>query len=325
MKNTYKIGIIGLGSIGTRHLKNIVTVLKERKKSYKIDLIRSSREKKIEEEISGYISEVFYSYDSVPKDYDIIFITNPTNLHFETIKQFVTNTKHMFIEKPVFDTIDVSMDKLYLNSDSIYYVACPLRYTNVIQYIKHQINLKNVYCVRSICSSYLPRWRKNKDYRNTYSAKKELGGGVSVDLIHEWDYICYLFGEPEQIFNIRGTFSNLEIDSDDLSLYIAKYDNKAVEIHLDYFGQKTIREIQMFTDEDTIVGDLVNSEIRYLKSGKVISFKEKRNDFQCKEIEHFFDIIEGRSINDNNVSMAFRTLQIAKGENKGEHTFYNLR
>lgn len=314
MKNTYKIGIIGLGSIGTRHLKNIVAVLKERRKSYTIDLIRSGRGKKIEEEISEHISNIFYSYDSVPKDYDIIFITNPTNLHYKTIEQFVTNTKHMFIEKPVFDTIDVSVDTLYLNNDSIYYVACPLRYTNVIQYIKHQINLNNIYCVRSICSSYLPRWRENQDYRNTYSAKKNKGGGVSVDLIHEWDYICYLFGEPEQIFNIRGTFSNLEIDSDDLSLYIAKYDNKAVEIHLDYFGQKTIREIQIFTDEDTIVGDLVNSKIRYLKSNKAISFKEQRNDFQCKEIEHFFDIIEGKAINDNDILMAFRTLQIAKGD-----------
>ncbi|AUM97503.1 oxidoreductase [Clostridium sporogenes] len=310
----YKIGIIGLGSIGTRHLKNIVTVLKERKKSYTIDLIRSGRGKKIEEEISEDISNIFYSYDSVPKDYDIIFITNPTSLHYKTINQFVINTKHMFIEKPVFDTIDVSVNTLHLNNDSIYYVACPLRYTNVIQYIKHQINLNNVYCARSICSSYLPRWRKNQDYRNTYSAKKDQGGGVSIDLIHEWDYIYYLFGEPEQIFNIRGTFSNLEIDSDDLSLYIAKYNNKAVEIHLDYFGQKTIREIQIFTDEDTIVGDLVNSEIRYLKSNKVISFKEQRNDFQCKEIEHFFDIIEGKVINDNDISMAFRILQIAKGD-----------
>ncbi|WP_097025882.1 Gfo/Idh/MocA family oxidoreductase [Clostridium peptidivorans] len=312
MKNTYKIGIIGLGSIGTRHLKNVVTVLKERNKEYMIDLIRSGKSKEIEEEIAKHISHVFYSYESVPNDYDIIFVTNPTNLHFETIRQFVTKTKHMFIEKPVFDITNVSIDTLHLKDDSIYYVACPLRYTNVIQYFKHQIDLNNIYCARSICSSFLPEWRPNKDYRNTYSAHKNQGGGVSIDLIHEWDYICYLFGNPENILNIRGTFSNLRIDSDDLSLYIAKYSDKAVEVHLDYFGRKTIREIQVFTDEDTIVGDIANSEIRYLKSGKVISFKEQRNDFQCKEIEHFFDIIEGKVINDNDILTALRTLQIAK-------------
>ncbi|WP_333859916.1 Gfo/Idh/MocA family oxidoreductase [Clostridium sp.] len=314
MKNTYKIGIIGLGSIGTRHLKNIITVLKNRNYSYMIDLIRSGKGKEIEKEMSQHISHTFYSYDSAPNDYDIIFVTNPTNLHFQTIKQFVTKTRHMFIEKPVFDTIDISIDSLQLKDDSIYYVACPLRYTNVIQYFKHQIDLKNVYCARIICSSYLPEWRSNQDYRNTYSAHKDQGGGVSIDLIHEWDYICYLFGEPEQIFNIIGKFSNLEIDSDDLSLYIAKYKDKAVEVHLDYFGRKTIREIQIFTEEDIIIGDLANSQIRYLKSGKVISFKEQRNDFQCKEIENFFDIIEEKVTNDNDISIAFRTLQIAKEE-----------
>lgn len=312
MKNTYKIGIIGLGSIGTRHLKNIVTVLKERNELYTIDLIRSGKGKVIEEEIAQHISNIFYSYDSVPNDYDVIFVTNPTNLHFKTIKQFVTKTKHMFIEKPVFDTTDISIDSLHLKRDSVYYIACPLRYTNVIQYIKHQIDLKNVYCARIICSSYLPEWRPNQDYRNTYSAHKDQGGGVSIDLIHEWDYICYLFGNPEQILNIRGTFSNLEIDSDDLSLYVAKYTDKAVEVHLDYFGRKTIREITLFTDEDTIIGDIANSEIRYLKSGKTIPFKEQRNDFQCKEIEHFFDIIEGKAVNDNDIQTALRTLQIAK-------------
>ncbi|MGV8982706.1 Gfo/Idh/MocA family protein [Clostridium sp.] len=313
MKDSYKIGIVGLGSIGTRHLKNIVTVLKERNQLYMIDLIRSVKGKKIEEELAQHISQVFYSYDSAPSDYDVIFVTNPTNLHFDTIKQFVTKTKHMFIEKPVFDTINVSIDTLNLKTDSIYYVACPLRYTNVIQYIKHKIDLKNVYCARIICSSYLPEWRPNQDYRDTYSAHIHQGGGVSIDLIHELDYICYLFGRPEQILNIRGMFSNLEIDSDDLSLYIAKYKNKVIEVHLDYFGRKTIREIQLFTDKDTIVGDLTNSEIRYLKSGEVILFKEQRNDFQCKEIEHFFDIIEGKVDNDNDIQAALKTLQIAQG------------
>lgn len=312
MKNSYKIGMVGLGSIGTRHLKNMITVLRNRNISCVVDLIRSGKGKEIEKEISQYINHTFYSYDAAPEDYDIIFVTNPTNLHFQTIKQFVTKTKHMFIEKPVFDTTDISIDSLQLKQDSIYYVACPLRYTNVIQYMKHQIDLKKVYSARIICSSYLPEWRPNQDYRNTYSAHKEQGGGVSIDLIHEWDYICYLFGKPEKVINIRGIFSNLEIDSDDLSLYIAKYKDKVIEVHLDYFGRKSIREIQVFTDKDTIVMDLINSEIRYLKSGEVIDLKEQRNDFQCKELEHFFDIIEGKATNDNDITMALRILEIAK-------------
>lgn len=312
--NLCKIAMVGLGSIGKRHLLNIVSVLTEQGKTFTVDLIRSGIGKNLDTEISQYINKVYYSYDSVPDDYDVIFVTNPTYLHFETVKYFVSKTKHMFIEKPVFDSIDVSTEQLNLKNDSIYYVACPLRYTDVIQYIKYQCDLTNVYSVRVICSSYLPEWRPNQDYRNTYSAHIEQGGGVSIDLIHEWDYLIYLFGQPEQVFNLKGKFSNLEISTDDLSLYIAKYPDMAVELHLDYFGRKTIREIQIFTNEDTIIGDLTNSEIRYLNSEKIISFKEQRNDFQRKEIAHFFNIIDRRATNENDIETAIRTIQIAKGE-----------
>lgn len=315
MEKNYKIGMIGLGSIGTRHLYNIVKVLKGKGASYTIDLIRSGRGNEINKEIENIINKTYYSYDEVSDDYDVIFVTNPTHLHFETIKQYASKTQHMFIEKPVFDDADVSIDDLCLKDGGVYYVACPLRYTSVIQYIKHNCDFSKVYCARVTCSSYLPDWRPSVDYRTTYSSKKEQGGGVSIDLIHEWDYLQYLFGQPEQVCNMRGQFSNLEIDSDDLSLYLAKYKNMAVEVHLDYFGRKTIREIQLFTDEDTIVGDLTNSEVRYLKSGRTVSFKESRNDFQRKEIAYFFEIVEGREINHNDISIAMKTLKIAKEGN----------
>lgn len=312
MGGQYKIAFIGAGSIGVRHLLNTVEVLKERGIGCSIDLIRSGYGMELDERVNTLINQVYQPSDPVPEDYDVIFITNPTYLHFDTIQRYHTKTKHMFIEKPVFDRADIQPEALGLNETGVYYVACPLRYTEVIQYLKKACDLSNTYCVRVICSSYLPDWRPGKDYRNTYSAQKEQGGGVSIDLIHEWDYICYLFGQPEQVQGIRGKFSNLEIDSDDLSIYIARYQDMAVEVHLDYFGRKSIREIQIFTDKDTIVGDILNSEVRFLKSGEVISLKEGRNDFYRKEIEHFFDMIEGRAVNDNDIASALRTLTIAQ-------------
>ncbi|WP_010097584.1 Gfo/Idh/MocA family protein [Ornithinibacillus scapharcae] len=312
MKKTYKIGFVGLGSIGTRHLKNTVSILQEREYSYKIDLMRSSKGKKIAPELKKHIHSVFFSYEDMPFDYDIIFVTNPTHLHLEAIQKLASKTNHMFIEKPLFHQTNISIHELPLKKDMVYYVACPLRYSNVIQYLKQNCDFQKVYCARVICSSYLPDWRPNVDYRTTYSAHKDQGGGVSIDLIHEWDYLHYLLGRPEQVFNIRGKYSNLEIDSDDLSLYLAKYKNLAVEVHLDYFGRKQIREIQLFTAEDTIVGDFIKSEIRYLKSGKIVSFKDSRDDFQHKEIAFFFDILEDKEKNHNDISVAMDTLKIAK-------------
>ena len=312
MSKSYKICIVGLGSIGKRHLLNIVKILNKRGASYSIDLLRSNSQKDIDSEVKNLINNIYFKMDDVPNDYDVIFITNPTHLHYDTVKDFVVKTSHMFIEKPVFDSVELSIEQLNLKKNATYYVACPLRYTKVIQYLKNNIDLTKVYSARVICSSYLPEWRPNTDYRNTYSAHKDQGGGVSIDLIHEWDYVQYLFGFPNELFNFRGKFSNLEIDSDDLSIYIAKYDQMTLEVHLDYFGRKNIREIQLFTDEDTIIGDLINSEVRYLKSGKTLSFNEERDDFQLKEMEHFFNILEGKEMNPNNIDTALNTLKIAK-------------
>ncbi len=314
MSKNYKIAIIGLGSIGLRHLENITRVLDERGDSYQIDLVRSGKGPALTKDHEQKVNKVYYYQDEFPDDYDVVFITNPTHLHFETVCQFVNKTKHMFIEKPVFDRTDISVDSLQLRRDSVYYVACPLRYTKVIQFIRNEINLQEVYCARVICSSYLPEWRPGQDYRNNYSAKKELGGGVSLDLIHEWDYLYYLFGFPNKVFNIKGKYSHLEINSDDLSIYIAEYPKMAVEVHLDYFGRFPMREIQLFLPHETVIGDLINSEIRFLKERKVIQLPEKRDDFQCKEIIHFFNLIEGQTNNHNDIFTALQTLKIAKGE-----------
>ncbi|OKP85818.1 oxidoreductase [Paenibacillus helianthi] len=308
----YKIAIIGLGSIGKRHLFNIEKVLEARGISYSIDLIRRDFNNELSDDIKSMVNNIYTDYSNVPDDYDVIFITNPTHLHFDTIKSYVPKTKHMFIEKPVFSDTAPSVQELMLNEKGIYYVACPLRYTDVIQYVKHEIDLSRVYSVRTICSSYLPYWRAGVDYRNTYSAHADEGGGVSIDLIHEWDYIVYLFGHPDRVENFRGKVSHLEIDSDDLSIYIAKYKNLMAEIHLDYFGVQTIRELQLFTYEDTIIADIANSKITYLKRNETISFAESRNDYQLKEISAFFDVIEGKTVNPNDIDSAVMTLKIAK-------------
>lgn len=312
MDRKYKIAIIGLGSIGKRHLINIDKVLKNRGINYSIDLIRRKSSNELDKPLEKLISNVFTEDEDIPNDYDVMFITNSTHLHYDTIKRYSSRSKNMFIEKPVFDKVSVNLSDLNLNLDGIYYVACPLRYTEVIQYVKNEIDLENIYSVRAICSSYLPDWRPSVDYRATYSANLEQGGGVSIDLIHEWDYMMYLFGKPQNVRNYHGKFSKLEIDSDDLSIYIAEYEKMLAEVHLDYFGRKPIRELQLFTPEDTIVADIVNSEVRFLKENKTIQFKEDRNSYQIKEIENFFDIIEGRNSNENCISTALATLRIAK-------------
>ncbi len=180
--------------------------------------------------------------------------------------------------------------------------------------IKKTVDFSKVIGVRSISSSYLPDWRPNIDYRNCYSAHKSQGGGVSIDLIHEWDYLTFLFGMPTTCRSIITKKSNLEIDSDDIAIYIASNDMITFEVHLDYYGRKPIREMTIFNEDETIYCDILNEEIHYLKENKRIGFEKDRNKYQKDELRHFLDIANGTIKNDSTVSHAVSVLKIAKGE-----------
>ncbi len=306
-----KICFTGLGSIAARHIRNLQSLFPE---GVQIDVVRSGKGKPIGEEIVPLIHQVYEDYEKLPDDYDVVFITNPTRLHYETLQRMLPKGKHFFIEKPVFETGYEELEGLKQKKGSIFYVACPLRYTNVIQYLKKHVDFSSVYSVRSISSSYLPEWRLDSDYRTSYSAKRELGGGVSLDLIHEWDYVCYLIGIPKRVKSIITRKSELEIDSDDLAVYLGEYEDKVAELHLDYFGRAPIRKLELFGREDTIEADLLKQCITYRKRGEVVSLWEDRDSYQRKELKHFFRMVHGEAVNDNPVERACQMIRIARGE-----------
>lgn len=311
MNKTWKIAFCGLGSIGSRHLRDLFCYLNDAGESYTIDLIRSDIAKSIPDEFSSVVNSQYTYEDKLDDDYDIIFVTNPTSLHFQTISKYQWHTRSMFIEKPLFSTDACQLNKI--NQGCKYYVACPIRYKRVIQYVKNNINPDDVLSSISICSSYLPEWRKGTDYRACYSSKSSMGGGVSLDLIHELDYVTYLFGTPTEIHNIRGKVSPLEIDSDDVSTYIAKFPNKICQIYLDYFGRKDIRKFILFSKHDTIEIDLLENKIDFLQSHQCFQYKECRDDYQREELKHFFRIVNGEIESDNDLHQAFLRLKYSLG------------
>lgn len=306
-----KICFVGIGSIAKRHISNIKNYLAD-DFNCQIDAYRSGNSP-LDEDIAEYISNEYHGYDEVPKDYDAIFITNPTKLHYETLELFKDNSENFFIEKPIVYSDDLNKDFDEFNSKTCY-VACPLRHGSVIQYLKENLNLNQVNGVRSICSTYLPEWHPQEDYRKSYSAKKELGGGVSIDLIHEWDYLTYLFGMPNSVDAILDKVSNLEIDTEDIAVYIAKYENMLLELHLDYFGRFPIRELMIFKDDETVIGDIYNNQIVFKNENKVIDFNEKRNDYQVEELKYFFKLITEEIENINDIQNALNVMKLAGGE-----------
>ena len=303
-----KICFFGMGSIGKRHLKNLVKIFNERKVEFKIDVVK--RKKELDDEVKEYIDNVYKIDEFIPSFYDIIFIVNDTSVHIETLNLMKDYSNNFFIEKPLSLNLNGFELKNYKNKKI--YIACPMRYSSVMDYLKKNIDFTKVYSVRAICSTYLPDWRPTIDYRNNYSAKKELGGGVTLDLIHEWDYLTYLLGFPEKIYNLNKKVSHLEISSDDLSIYIAEYKDKLVEVHLDYFGRIPTRKIEIFLKEGTVIGDFINN-IVILENGREIDLSDEMDDY-IKEMNNFLDIIFDKKENFNDLEHAYKVLKLIKGE-----------
>lgn len=310
----YHIAFVGMGSIGKRHLKNVCQLIASQGDTCSIDLYRSSMTRELSEDVQELVANQYLCSQDVQREYDMVFITNPTSLHLETAVKFCPYAKAFFIEKPVFDTSDVEESTIALLDGIPSYVACPLRYNPVLQYVKQHVDLAKVISVRAMSSSYLPDWRPGQDYRMTYSAHVELGGGVDIDLIHEWDYLTWIFGMPTECLGIAGRFSNLEINSNDTALYVAKNDKLTYELHLDYFGRKTQRTLDIFTQDDTIQCDIVGGTVSYLKEGRTLDFNSERNAFQMTEIQHFFDIAEGKTANDSSVRHGVEVLKLTKAK-----------
>ncbi len=300
---------IGAGSIGRRHIKDFYRECNKHNITPTIHVLR--RQIGDLGNINPFVSKQITSIDD--EDYDVVFITNPTNLHFDALQKCKGKAKWYFIEKPIFEKSDYDLTALGINDQNAY-VAAPMRHTLIYKKAKEIVQNNKVFSSRIICSSYLPNWRPNIDYRNNYSAIKEMGGGVNLDLIHEIDYAYDLFGPPVEVFSVSGKYSDLEITSNDLSTYIFKYESMLCEIHLDYFGKKNLRTCELFVHDGTYTIDFFKETIT-TPDNEIIDCHVIESEEFINEMAYFYDFITTDLPSINPPSLATKTLEIVlKGE-----------
>ena len=316
---TLTVLFIGLGSIGSRHLKNLHTICAERGITLAADALRSSLNRPLRPGVAELLRAQFTSLDdpAARGHYDLAFITNPTSLHAEALQSLRGRAGALFIEKPIFSADQAGLDPAaLLDPGQKAYVAAPMRWCGVMLALKKRLETGadgRPYCARVLCSSYLPDWRPGVDYRTVYSAHKAMGGGVTIDLIHEWDYLVDLFGAPERLYNLRGQYSELEIDSDDVSLYIAQYPGMLAEVHLDYFGRGYRRSIELFTPSGSLVADFGAGTLT-LPDGTVEDYTEDVNARYLREMAYFLDYAAGpQAVSLNPPATAAQVLRLTLG------------
>ncbi len=303
---------VGLGSIGTRHLNNLAAITAGRGIPLAADALRWS-DRPLPAETAALLRQQYIGTVPAQARYDAVFITNPTNLHFDVIRDLADKTDCFFIEKPIFESSRYSLADCGLVSKKAY-IAAPMRWCGTFMKLAEELKNRTVFSARAICSSYLPGWRKGVDYRTVYSARRELGGGVTIDLIHEWDYLVELFGFPAECHTLLGKYSDLEINSDDLSIAIARYPDKLVELHLDYFGRAYRRTVELLCPAGQVTADFGAGTLT-LEDGTVIDCTEPVNDRYIREMEYFLDYMAGAEQESiNSPEKALAVLKLALGE-----------
>ena len=268
---------IGLGSIARKH----IGIIKRLYPHFKIIAVRSSPHSPETEGVENY-----YELATAIRENNIFaaFLTNPTSKHVETAITIALNKIHLFIEKPLSNTLN-NIDELQeiVNRNNIVcYTAYNFRFNPLINNIKKLIEKENPSFCRIVNTSYLPSWRKNTDYRKSYSARKDLGGNIVLDLSHEIDYVNY-FSEISNL-EIRYVKTNtIETTVDDIADIWFQTEKFPGSIHLSFSSRKLRREIELQFKEYVLICDLLQGkfDVIYNKDDK-LSFR--MNDYRIENM-----------------------------------------
>lgn len=298
-----KVLVVGLGSIARKHIHALRLI----EPTSEIFALRS---RKGADTVDDVIN--LFSWNEVPSDIAFIIISNPTSEHGKTIERAVKFDVPLFVEKPPFMSMD-NVDEVLLTVRKRgirTYTAFNLRFHPVVLWLKQNLQGKNVLEVQSYCGSYLPEWRPGKDYRTVYSSHVEQGGGVHLDLIHELDYLVWLFGYPNEIFSDLSKISSLEITSPDQAHYWLRYDQLRVSILLNYFRRDAKRTIEIVMEEETWLADLLKGTIKDSKDRILVSFDYEVKQTYVAQMNYFLKSLQESGEFMNALEESSKTLKL---------------
>ena len=312
--------VIGYGSIGKRHVENLVSY-----KNYDVIIVTKQkdipkmRRVKIFDNLDDAINEK-------PK---IALITNETRFHIQVATKLAKNEINLFIEKPLSDSLKgiTTLQKIIKKKKLVTMVGCNFRFFPPIMNIKKIISRNEIGRIISVQvenGSYLPDWHPYEDYSKGYAARKKLGGGVILTQIHELDYLRWFFGLVSEVRSFSGKFSDLDIDVDDTSASILKFKNNVIcELHLDFFQRPQFKRCKIRGTKGIIEWDSDSNNVRVfnsrIKKWKKVNIK---NNYNLKsktninrmykdELKHFLKCVESKRKTINTFRDAVNTLKIA--------------
>ena len=293
-----KVLICGYGSIGKKYFN----LIKENWKNIDIGLLRSITNKVDKKDTSQL---TFYSiYDAIKWKPNAAIISSPAPFHLDQATYLAREGIPLLIEKPIgMDSqLDHEWNDLRKLSKSIpmlvgYVLRHDPAYITIKDWLKKN-KIGKIVGASVICGSWLPSWRNDKDYKETVSARSELGGGVLLELSHELDLMKSFFGDLEFKSSIISNSNLLDIDVEDkVQISALSKENISLDLSLDFCTKPPIRNIIIRGSEGRIIWDIISGKLSYVDSLN----REEINNYPTdplirlnNEIKHFFNCCQNK-------------------------------
>ena len=311
-----KILIIGDGSIGKRHISNLTKI-------GKIKIIVHTKRKK-DNFLKKNNCSVFSKLENCLKEHpDAAVICNETSIHAKIATKLAKNNMHIFIEKPLSNSlIEINQLKKIVKSKRIItHVGCVLRFHPILKKTKEIIEKKSIGKIKFLHAengSYLPDWHPNEDYKKSYAARLDLGGGVILTCIHELDYLIWLFGKIDTVISTNRKIGKLGIKVDDFSTSILEFSNKTIgEMHLDLFQISKSRFCNIVSEKGKLEVNFEKNQLKFF-SNKTRKLKTimrvkgfNKNDMYLDEMKYFLKCIKYNKKSFNDINFGAEVLKTA--------------
>ncbi len=293
--------VVGCGSIGRRHAKNLKS-LGVRQLGFcdtSLETLMYCREE-LHGEIFGDYSEALRKFQP-----EIVLICTPPVCHVEEALAALQAQAHVFIEKPLSHEssgIQALIAEARLHDRNVQ-IGYNMRFHPGLKILKDLIDsgkIGRVLWLSGEAGQFLPDWRPWQNYRESYSARQELGGGIILDGSHELDYICWLLGRPTEVTCRAEHLSSLDVDVEDSAwIYLSFPERRRAELHLDFVQRAYTRTCKVVGEAGTALWDFNLQEVRWfsaeLGGWNIIPYEFETNDMYLAEIVHFLESLGSRT------------------------------
>jgi predicted dehydrogenase len=303
-KRALKILLVGLGSIGRRHLANLPQVVP----GAEIVVLRQAQHSNADDEtLAETVSRIVRRVeDALAWQPHAALICTPAPFHIELALRLAEQGVHLFVEKPLSRTLE-GVDRLIdlcQNKHLVFMVGYNLRFHSAVQQLHQAVEnqrIGRILTIRAEVGQYLPHWRPAQDYRTSVSARRVLGGGALLELSHELDLVRWLAGEVHSIYAAVDRLGDLEMDVEDTAEITLRIAGGAIgSVHLDMLQQPPTRTCKIVGTEGTLCWDAFVPGIRWYdnRAGAWTELgrdtEADRNGMYVAELRHFFDCIAGQ-------------------------------